>query len=113
MEKKQRTAIAAPTVSYSKGRHIYQKIKQTLPLEERKQIALRMLKEGRRTTAIELNRAIGFNDARRWITTLRRTVEGYVVRTVRTHGNRCIYWLERVEVPLNLFSGQEVADYEQ
>ena len=110
-----KTKLAAPTkvgkngtTTKRKDRQSWPIIKQSLPLNQRKVIALQMLKNGQRATAVELNRAIGFNDARRWITTLRRTLLDYEVHKTRLNDNRALYWLKPVEAAPTLFSGEGV-----
>ena len=78
----------------------------------RKAIALEMLKGGMQVTAMGLNVMIGGNDARRWMTEVRRKADGYVVRTYPLRDRRVVYRLERINTDYNLFSGQEAADHE-
>ena len=73
-------------------------------------IALDMLKNGMQATAMGLNVMIGTNDARRWITEVRRQVKGYVVVTYRLRDRRVVYRLEKIAAEPTLFSELETAD---
>ena len=73
-------------------------------------IALDMLKNGMQATAMGLNVMIGTNDARRWITEVRRQVKGYVVVTYRLQDRRVVYRLEKIAAEPTLFSELETAD---
>ncbi|WP_295991598.1 hypothetical protein [uncultured Alistipes sp.] len=109
--KTKKAAVAAP-VCVCKDTQNWPIIKRSLPLDQRKAVALKLLKEGRRATAVTLNRAIGFNDARKWVATLRRTLLDYEVHSVRLRDRRVVYRLEKIAADRNLFSGQEDARHE-
>lgn len=102
MAGKKEAAVAAP-VCVCKDTQNWPIIKRSLPLNQRKAVALKWLKEGRRATAIALNQSVGFNDSRKWIATLRQTLLDYEVHTVRLRDRRALYWLEPVETTPTLF----------
>lgn len=77
--KKRKAAVAAPISTY-KDSHNSERI-QADTQKARKAIVLEMLKGGMQTTAMGLNVMIGGNDARRWMTEVRRKADGYTVRT--------------------------------
>ena len=54
-----------------------------LRLPQLKSMVLQMMKEGQRFTAKEINRIAGFNDARKFISDLRRHLSDYLVRDTR------------------------------
>ena len=101
---------AAPISTY-KDSHNSERI-QADTQKARKAIVLEMLKGGMQTTAMGLNVMIGGNDARRWMTEVRRKADGYTVRTYPLRDRRVVYRLERIGTDYNLFSGQEDAGHE-
>lgn len=108
--KRNRAAVAAPNTCY-KDKHNAELI-QADSLKKRKAIALDMLKHGMRATAVGLNIMLGNNDARKWISELRRRVVGYKVVTYPLGDHRVVYKLVNIEAGQNLFSGQEAASHE-
>lgn len=88
------------------------KIKRSYTLPQRKGMVLQQMKEGQRFTAKEINRIAGFNDARKFISDLRRYMLDYTVRDIRQLNGCKLYWLECVEVKPTLFSGQEAVAHE-
>lgn len=78
----------------------------------RKAIALEMLKDGMQATAMGLNVMLGANDARRWMTEVRRKTKDYIVRTYPLRDRRVVYRLEKIQREYNLFCGQEDARHE-
>lgn len=105
MDKTTKAAVAAPILSY-KDRHNSELI-QADTQKARKAIVLEMLKNGMQATAMGLNVMIGANDARRWITEIRRKAKGYTVKTYILRDRRVVYRLVKMDVTPNLFSGQE------
>ena len=99
------TKAAAPMLSY-KDKHNSELI-QADTQKARKAIVLEMLKNGMQATAMGLNVMIGANDARRWITEIRRKAQGYIVKTYTLRDHRVVYKLEKMNVASNLFSGKE------
>ena len=77
---KTRKAAVAALISTYKDNYNSEPI-QADTQKARKAIALEMLKGGMQVTAMGLNVMIGGNDARRWMTEVRRKADGYVVRT--------------------------------
>jgi hypothetical protein len=57
---------------------------------------------GGRYTAKDINKLIGFNDARKVISTLRNN-EGWDIRDTRLDDGCKLYWLERDDRQLSLF----------
>ena len=110
MKKNKKAAVAAPVIVY-KDTYNSERI-QADTQKARKAIALEMLKGGMQTTAMGLNVMIGGNDARRWITELRRRVVGYRVVTHPLGDHRVVYRLVKIDAGQNLFSGQEAASHE-
>lgn len=108
--KKRKAAVAAPISTY-KDSHNSERI-QADSQKARKVIVLEMLKGGMQVTAMGLNVMIGGNDARRWMTEVRRKADGYTVRTYPLRDRRVVYRLERIGTDYNLFSGQEDAGHE-
>lgn len=108
--KRDRAAVAAPNTWY-KDKHNAEFI-QADSLKKRKAIALEMLKGGMGATAVGLNIMLGNNDARRWMTELRRRVTGYRVVTYPLGDHRVVYRLVKISTDQNLFSGQEAASHE-
>ena len=108
--KKRKAAVAAPISTY-KDSHNSERI-QADTQKARKAIVLEMLKGGMQTTAMGLNVMIGGNDARRWMTEVRRKADGYTVRTYPLRDRRVVYRLERIGTDYDLFSGQEDAGHE-
>lgn len=108
--KRDRAAVAAPNSCY-KDKHNAELI-QADSLKKRKAIALKMLIGGMQATAVGLNIMLGNNDARRWITELRRRVVGYRVVTHPLGDHRVVYRLVKIDAGQNLFSGQEAASHE-
>ena len=108
MEKKQRTAVAAPISTY-KDKNNCELIKAETQ-NERKAIVFEMFKnDNLRVTAMGLNVMIGFNDARRYMTDIRRLIcrqhLGYRVKTTPVkHGSRrVIYQLVKTNAQPTLF----------
>lgn len=88
---------AATTTTYSsncesKGNHSSQIIRQ----------ARSIFLSGRKVTAVELNEEIGFNDARKVISTLRNN-EGWNIQDFRLDDGRKLYWLKSDDRQLSLF----------
>lgn len=108
--KKRKAAVAAPISTY-KDRHNSTLI-QADTQKVRKAIVLEMLKEGMQATAMGLNVMLGANDARRWMTEVRRKTQDYIVKTYPLRDRRVVYWLVQVPAEQTLFSGQEAADRE-
>lgn len=108
---KTRKAAVAALISTYKDNYNSEPI-QADTQKARKAIALEMLKGGMQVTAMGLNVMIGGNDARRWMTEVRRKADGYVVRTYPLRDRRVVYRLEWINTDYNLFSGQEAADHE-
>ncbi len=108
--KQNRAAVAAPNICY-KDKHNAELI-QAESLTNRKAIALDMLKHGMQATAVGLNIMLGNNDARKWISEVRRRIVGYRVATYPLRDRRVVYRLERISMDYNLFSGQEAARHE-
>lgn len=108
--KRNRAAVAAPNTCY-KDKHNAEPIKAD-SLKKRKAIALDLLKHGMQATAVALNIMLENNDARRWITELRRRVKDYTVVTYSLRDRRVVYRLVRINVGCDLFSGQEAASHE-
>lgn len=77
-----------------------------LRLPQLKSMVLQMMKEGQRFTAKEINRIAGFNDARKFISDLRRHLSDYLVRDTRLNTGCKLYWLEPINTKPTLFSGQ-------
>ena len=72
----------------------------------KRQVRLLFL-SGRKLTAREINREIGFNDARKVISDLRHK-EGWRIRDVRLNNGCKLYWLDKDNQP-TLF-GKEVGN---
>ena len=108
--KRNRAAVAAPNSCY-KDKHNADFIKAD-SLTKRKAIALKMLIGGMQATAVGLNIMLGNNDARKWVSELRRRVVGYKVVTYPLGDHRVVYRLVKIEAGQNLFSGQEAASHE-
>ena len=83
-----------------------------LRLPQLKSMVLQMMKEGQRFTAKEINRIAGFNDARKFISDLRRHLSDYLVRDTRLNTGCKLYWLEPINTKPTLFSGQEAVSHE-
>lgn len=88
---------AAPTTTHSpnykgKDNHSSQIIRQVRAI----------FLSGRKVTAVELNEEIGFNDARKVISTLRNN-EGWNIRDIRLDDGRKLYWLKSDDRQLSLF----------
>lgn len=62
----------------------------------------RLFLTGNKYTAKELNNLVGFNDARKVISTLRNN-EGWDIRDVRLDNGCKLYWLEHDDRQLSLF----------
>lgn len=62
----------------------------------------RLFLTGNKYTAKELNNLVGFNDARKVISTLRNS-EGWDIRDVRLDNGCKLYWLEHDDRQLSLF----------
>lgn len=56
---------------------------------------------GRKLTAKELNQEVGFNDARKVISTLRK--EGWSISDIRLEDGCKLYWLDSPSKQLSLF----------
>lgn len=110
MVRKREAAIAAPVTTYKDSHN--SELLQADMQKARKEIALEMLKDGMRATAMGLNVMIGANDARRWMTEVRRRAKDYIVRTYPLRDRRVVYRLEKLAADRNLFSGQEDAGHE-
>lgn len=108
--RKRKAAVAAPVCVYKDSHN--SELLQADTQKARKAIALEMLKEGMQATAMGLNVMIGANDARRWMTSVRRKEKDYIVRTYPLHDRRVVYRLEKIQREYNLFSGQEDARHE-
>lgn len=93
-----KAAVAAPMQS---------KDTKELRLPQLKSMLLQMMKEGQRFTAKEINRIADFNDARKFISDLRRHLSDYQVRDIRLNTGCKLYWLEPINTKPTLFSGQE------
>ena len=78
--KKRKAAVAAPISTY-KDSHNSERI-QADSQKARKVIVLEMLKGGMQVTAMGLNVMIGGNDARRWMTEVRRKADGYTLSLI-------------------------------
>lgn len=105
-----KAAIAAPM--QCKDTRYLRKIKRSYPLIQRKNMVLQMMKDGQRLTAKDINRIVGFNDARKFISDLRRYLLDYTIRDTRLNTGCKLYWLEPIDVKPTLFSGQEAASHE-
>ena len=105
-----KAAVAAPVTTY-KDSHNSELI-QASTQKARKAIALEMLKDGMQATAMGLNVMLGANDARRWMTEVRRKTKDYIVRTYPLRDRRVVYRLEKINTDRSLFSGQEDARHE-
>ena len=101
--KTRKAAVAAPMQS---------KDTKELQLPQLKSMVLQMMKEGQRFTAKEINRIAGFNDARKFISDLRRHLSDYLVRDTRLNTGCKLYWLEPINTKPTLFSGQEAVSHE-
>lgn len=101
MAGKKEAAVAAPVTTY-KDSHNSELI-QASTQKARKAIALELLKGGMQATAMGLNAMIGANDARRWMTEVRRRTKDYIVRTRRLRDRRVVYRLEPVKTTPTLF----------
>lgn len=108
--KKRKAAVAAPVTTYKDSHN--SELLQADTQKARKAIALEMLKEGMQATAMGLNVMIGANDARRWMTEVRRKIKDYIVRTYPLRDRRVVYRLEKIRQDHNLFSGQEDTRHE-
>ena len=108
--KRNRAAVAAPNTQYKDRQNA--ELIQAESLKKRKAIVLDMLKHGMQATAVGLNIMLGNNDARRWITELRRRVKDYTVVTYPLRDRRVVYRLVKINMDRNLFSGQEAASHE-
>ncbi|UKI18254.1 MAG: hypothetical protein L6V80_01535 [Bacteroidales bacterium] len=109
--KRDRAAVAAPNAWYKDSDNA--ELIQADSLKKRKAIALNRLKDGMQTTAVGLNIMLGNNDARRWITELRRREKGYTVVTYPLRDRRVVYRLVKINTEHDLFSsGQEAAYHE-
>lgn len=110
MTTKERAAVAAPVTGYKDNHN--SELLQADTQKARKAIALEMLKGGMQSTAMGLNVMIGTNDARRWMTEVRRNTKDYIVLTYPLRDRRVVYRLVKIDMERNLFSGQEDADHE-
>jgi len=110
MAAKERAAVAAPVTDYKDSHN--SELLQADMQKARKAIALEMLKGGMSATAMGLNVMIGANDARRWMTEVRRNTKDYIVRTYPLRDRRVVYRLVKIDTERNLFSGQEAAVHE-
>lgn len=110
MVRKREAAVAAPVSTYKDSHN--SALVQADTQKVRKAIVLEMLKGGMQATAMGLNVMIGANDARRWMTEVRRRAKDYIVRTYSLRDRRVVYRLEKIAADRNLFSGQEDAGYE-
>lgn len=110
MATKRKAAVAAPVCAY-KDSHNSELI-QASTQKARKAIVLEMLKGGMQATAMGLNVMIGANDARRWITEIRRRTKDYIVCTYPLRDRRVVYRLVKIPAEPTLFSGQEDARHE-
>lgn len=108
--KRNRAAVAAPNTQYKDRQNA--ELIQAESLKKRKAIALDLLKHGMQATAVGLNIMLGCNDARRWITEIRRKADGYMVQTYPLGDHRVVYRLVKIDADQNLFSGQEAAPHE-
>ena len=108
--KKKEAAVAAPASTYKDSHNSV--LIQADTQKARKAIVLEMLKEGMQATAMGLNVMIGANDARRWITEIRRKMQGYIVRTCPLRDRRVVYRLVRIPAEQTLFSGWEAVGHE-
>ena len=102
---KTRKAAVAALISTYKDNYNSEPI-QADTQKARKAIALEMLKGGMQVTAMGLNVMIGGNDARRWMTEVRRKADGYVVRTYPLRDRRGVDRLARINTAFNRFRGQ-------
>lgn len=66
------------------------------------QLVRRLFLGGGRFTAKDINQLVGFNDARKVISTLRNK-EGWDIRDTRLEDGCKLYWLEKDDRQLNLF----------
>lgn len=105
-----KAAVAAPIIAYKDSHN--SELLQADTQKARKAIALELLKGGMQATAMGLNVTIGANDARRWMTEVRRRTNDYIVRTYPLRDRRVVYRLEKINTEHNLFSGQEDARHE-
>lgn len=105
-----KAAVAAPVTTYKDSYN--SELLQADTQKARKAIALELLKGGMQATAMALNVMIGANDARRWMTEIRRRTKDYIVRTYPLRDRRVVYRLEKIDTDRNLFSGQEDARHE-
>lgn len=110
MATKRKAAAAAPLCVYKDSHN--SELLQADTQKARKAIALEMLKGGMQSTAMGLNVMIGANDARRWMTEVRRKIKDYIVRTYPLRDRRVVYRLEKIQREYNLFSEQEDARHE-
>lgn len=110
MAGKKEAAVAAPVTTYKDSHN--SALIQADTQKARKAIALELLKGGMQATAMGLNVMIGANDARRWMTEVRRRTNNYIVRTYPLRDRRVVYRLEKIRQDHNLFSGQEDARHE-
>lgn len=108
--RRNRAAVAAPNTCY-KDKHNAELI-QADSLKMRKSIALDMFKNGMQTTAVGLNIMLGNNDARKWISEVRRRIVGYRVATYPLRDRRVVYRLVKINTAPTLFDGQEAASHE-
>ncbi len=108
--RKRKAAVAAPVSTYKDSHN--SALVQADTQKARKAIVLEMLKEGMQATAMGLNVMIGANDARRWITEVRRKTQDYIVRTYPLRDHRVIYRLVKIPVEQTLFSEKEAAGRE-
>ena len=108
--KKRNAAVAAPISTYKDSHN--SALIQADTQKVRKAIVLEMLKEGMQATAMGLNVMLGANDARRWMTEVRRKTQDYIVKTYPLRDRRVVYRLVQVPAEPTLFSGQEDADHE-
>lgn len=108
--KKRKAAVAAPISTYKDSHN--STLVQADTQKARKTIVLEMLKEGMQATAMGLNVMIGANDARRWMTEVRRKTQDYIVKTYPLRDRRVVYRLVKVPTEQTLFSGQEAAGRE-
>lgn len=105
-----RTRNAAPAAASKNGIYTHdkntpfrQKIKLSYPLTQRKVIFIDWMKQGERFTACDINRIVGFNDARKFISDLRRHLREYVVRDIRLETGCKLYWLDLRQAEPTLF----------
>ncbi len=108
--KKRKAAVAAPISTYKDSHN--SALIQADTQKVRKAIVLELLKGGMQATAMALNVMIGANDARRWMTEVRRRTKDYIVRTYPLWNRRVVYRLEKIRQDHNLFSGQEDTHHE-